>query len=266
MFCLGIIEYNKTMTKPKHLKLLQIVPLVIFLLTWELSVRGNSKLIFFFGLPSKILTYLINKTLDGSLIIDFFVTFIETFAGFILCNLIGTILGLSLWYSKIVFLIARPYIVALGSAPIFALAPLLIIWFGTGVFSKIMIATLSTVFIALFQAYTGASEVDKNYLKLMKTFNATKNQTFRKVIAPSAIVWVISAFRLNTGFAILGAFIGEFISSDKGLGHLILVASGLFDISLILTGVFLLICMALMLNFLITHSETFIKNIVVKSL
>jgi NitT/TauT family transport system permease protein len=129
-----------------------------------------------------------------------------------------------------------------------------------------MIATLSTVFIALLQAYTGASEVSPDYLRLMRTFGANKNQTFRKVIAPASIVWVMSAFRLNVGFAILGAFIGEFISSNRGLGHLILVASGLFDISLVLCGVLLLICTALILNFAISKIEAPLKHLVVRYL
>ena len=254
------------MTEPKYIKIYQATPLIAFILLWEFFVRADAKLIFFFGLPSKIGAYLFSKTIDGSLPIDFTTTFIEALSGFIIGNLLGTLIGLSLWYSKTAFVISRPYIIALGSAPIFALAPLLIIWFGTELFSKIMIATLSTVFIALLQAYTGASEVSNDYLRLMKTFGANKNQTFRKVIAPSSIVWVISAFRINVGFAILGAFIGEFISSSRGLGHLILVASGLFDISLVLCGVLLLICMALIFNFVISRIESPLKRLVVKHL
>jgi NitT/TauT family transport system permease protein len=130
-------------------------------------------------------------------------------------------------------------------------------------FSKIMIAALSTVFVALMQAYTGATEVSSDYLRLMKTFGATQGQTFRKVVAPSSIVWVISAFRLNVGFAILGAFIGEFISSSAGLGHLILVASGLFDISLVLCGVILLSGLAFILYFLVGQLEPRLKRFVV---
>lgn len=129
-----------------------------------------------------------------------------------------------------------------------------------------MIATLSTVFIALSQSYTGASEVRSDYIKLMHTFGANKHQIFRKVVAPSSIVWVISGFKMNVGFALLGAFIGEFISSNQGLGHLILVASGLFDISLVLCGVILLIVIALILNFVITKIEQPLKHLIVKYL
>ena len=246
--------------------ILRILPILVFIILWELKCHGDRNLIFFFGLPSKICFYLITKTFDGSLIKDFFITFFETICGFILGNLIGTLIGLSLWFSKTLFEISKPYIIALGSSPIFALAPLMIIWFGTGIFSKIMIATLSTLFIALFQAYSGASEVNKDYLKLMKTFRASKKEVFQKIIVPSSVIWVISAFKINVGFALLGAFIGEYISSNFGLGHLILVASGLFDISLVLTGVLLLIVIALVLNYIISKIENPLKRLIVKYL
>lgn len=245
------------------IRLLRPIPLLCFIIAWEMYVHGDAERAFFFGSPAKVLSYVIDKTIDGSLPVDFAVTFLEVVAGFILGNLIGIVVGLALWHSKIAFEIARPYILALGSAPIFALAPLLVIWFGTGIISKIIIVTLSTVFVALLQAYTGADQVSNDYLSLMKTFRATKGQVFRKIVAPSAIVWVVSAFRLNVGFSILGAFIGEFISSSAGIGHLILVASGLFDISLVLCGVLLLILIALLLNYAVGIVEGPIKRLVV---
>ena len=241
----------------------RLLPLVIFICTWQFLLMGNAQLSFYFGLPSKIGHYIIIKTHDGTLVIDFLTTLVETVLGFLFGNILGTLTGLSLWFSNRLFQISKPYIIALGSAPIFALAPLMIIWFGTGLFSKVMMATLSTVFIALFQAYSGAANVDTAYLKLMKSMNASRLQVFRKVIAPSSIVWVISAFKINVGFALLGAFIGEYISSSKGLGHLILVAGGLFDISLVLTGVFALMLIALGLNIIVGKLEQPIKTTLV---
>ncbi|NTW88536.1 MAG: ABC transporter permease [Desulfobulbaceae bacterium] len=253
-------------TETRLVSYLRPVPLVVFVLSWELLVRGNEQLIFFFGQPSKIAEYCFAKILDGSLPTDFSITFIEAALGFVIGNVFGTVCGLALWYSNTAFRIARPYIIALGSAPIFAFAPLLIIWFGTGVLSKVMIASLSTVFIALLQSYTGAADVSDDHLRLMKTFGATKNQMFRKVVAPSSIVWVMSAFRMNVGFAILGAFIGEYISSSYGLGHLILVASGLFDISLVLCGILMLVLIALILTWAVGKIEMPLKQFVVKRL
>lgn len=213
-------------TESNWVKYLRPVPLIAFVVFWEVAVLGNEHSAFFFGRPSKIIGYIISRTLDGSLVVDLMTTFSEAAIGFVLGNVFGAGLGLGLWYSKSAFQIARPYIIAMGAAPVFAFAPLLVVWFGTGMLSKVMIAGLSTVFVALLQSYTGAAAVSRDHLRLMKTFGATKHQTFRKVVAPSSIVWVMSAFRMNVGFAILGAFIGEYISSSQGLGHLILVASG----------------------------------------
>jgi len=244
----------------------RVLPLIIFVGSWEMLVAGNERQAFFFGQPSKIVEYIWVRSVDGSLWVDFFTTFSEAAIGFIIGNIVGTISGLGLWYSKSAFEIARPYIVGLGSAPIFAFAPILVIWFGTGMFSKVMIAALSTVFIALLQSYTGADDVREDHLRLMKSFGATKSQTFRKVVAPSSVVWVMSAFKMNVGFAILGAFIGEFISSSNGLGHMILVASGLFDISLMLTGILMLILIALILTWLVGQLEPYLKHKIVKNL
>ena len=245
---------------------LQIAPLVAFVLFWELSVHGNPSLKFFFGSPIDILRDLGRRFADGSLVRDTAVTFSEAILGFALGNLLGTLFGLALWFSRTAMRIARPYVIFLGAAPIFAFAPLLVIWFGTGLFSKVMISTLSTLFIALMQAYSGASEVSEEHIRLMKTLGANQTETFRKVVVPSSLVWVISAFKLNIGFALLGAFIGEFISSNQGLGHLILVATGLFDISLVLSGVFLLCALAFVLNFLVARSEPLLRQLVVRYL
>ena len=233
---------------------LQVLPVVIVVILWELFIRVQPRLEFFFGSPTEIAFYVVNKTIDGTLPRDALVTTVEAVSGFLAGNTIGTLLGVGLWYSRTAFVVARPYIIALGSAPIFALAPLLVVWFGTGMVSKVVIAALSTVFIALSQAYTGAEQTDKKYTRLMRTLGARKHDTFRKVVAPAALIWVVSGMRLNVGFALLGAFIGEFISSEHGLGHLILVASGLFDISLVLTGVFAFMTVALVLNWLISVS------------
>jgi len=253
-----------TSTNRIKLFLLRCVPALLLLVFWQLAVRGNTRLIFFFGSPSKIASYFMSRLADGSLVTDFTTTLSEVVVGFLIGNLLGTGIGLALWFSRTVFLVARPYIIALGSAPLITLAPLLIIWFGTGFVSKVLIVAFSTMFVALLQAYSGASEVNPQDLKLMQTFRASKMQTFRKVIAPAAIVWVMAAFRMNIGFAILGAFLGEFISSSQGLGHLIVVASGLFDISLVFCAIFLLIGMALALTYILSHVERPMKHLIVK--
>jgi NitT/TauT family transport system permease protein len=151
--------------------------------------------------------------------------------------------------------IAKPYVVAIGAVPVFALAPVMIVWFGIGIFSKIMIAALSTVIVAIVQAYEGATSVDTRHLQLLQVMGATRYQTFRKVVVPSALIWVVNSMKLNVGFALLGAFIGEFISSEQGLGYLVLKAAGLYDMSKVFAGCLAIMAIALMLNWIVGRLE-----------
>jgi NitT/TauT family transport system permease protein len=167
----------------------------------------------------------------------------------------GAAIGLSLWYSRVVAAVAKPYIGALGSIPIFALAPMIIVWFGIGIISKIMLAFISTIVVAIVQSYQGAVSVEGKFLRLLKIMGASRFQTFRIVVLPSSIIWVINAMKLNIGLALLGAFIGEFISAEQGLGYMIVRASGLYDMATVLVGVFTLIAVALVMTALIEQIE-----------
>jgi NitT/TauT family transport system permease protein len=225
-----------------------ITPGIILLLLWQFYVGHDARLRFLFSSPSLVLEKLIFDIKNSGLLWDVWITGEETVLGFLLGCFIGTLLGLILWSSTSAANIARPYIVIIGSIPIFAIAPMTIIWFGTDLFQKVMIAALSTVVVALAQAYEGAKNVDPDLLALMKTFGATRLQIYRKVIVPATLVWVIASLRLNIGFALLGAFIGEFISSERGLGHYILKGSGLYDVSQILAGIVCLGALSLFMS------------------
>jgi NitT/TauT family transport system permease protein len=151
--------------------------------------------------------------------------------------------------------IAKPYLTALSSVPIFALAPIIIVWFGIGIFSKIMLAFLSTVAVAIVQSYQGATSTEPKYLRLMTVVGASRWQVFKLVVVPSSLIWVINSMKLNIGLALLGAFIGEFISSEEGLGYMIVKAAGLYDMATVIVGIFALIVIALSLTALIDQLE-----------
>ena len=161
---------------------------------------------------------------DGSLLRDTYVTGLETVLGFVIGNVLGTALGLSLWYSRFVSRVVQPFIIALGSIPIIALAPIVIIWFGTGLASKIAMSTLSVVVVALVTSYKGAMSVDPDQVNLMRTLGARKSQIFRKLVVPASLTDIFAGLKLTVGFALIGAIIGEFMSSSEGLGHAIFKA------------------------------------------
>ncbi len=116
--------------------------------------------------------------------------------------------------------------------------------------SKIVLVTLSTLALAVTQSYKGAMEIDINKINMVKSFGANKNQIFKKLVVPSSLSWVLSAIKLNIGVALLGAFIGEFISSSAGLGYYIIRSSGLYNIPAVFAGIVLIVLIALFLNFI----------------
>lgn len=223
------------------------LPLFFFLLCWEYYSTLSDRNTFLFASPSKVFISLINNTTNGLLLHDFYITSCETIIGFIIGNVLGSIIGLSLWLSKRSAIISRPYVIAIGAIPIFAVAPMMIMWFGTGIFAKIIMAALSTIIIAISQSYEGARNVDVNQINLLKSFGANKFQIFRKLIIPSSLIWVFNSLKLNVSFALLGAFIGEFISAEAGLGYRVLKAGGLYDVPLVLASI---ICMIVLVFFM----------------
>lgn len=237
-------------TRIRHFGL-QIAPAILVLSLWQAAVARNPSYDFTAGSPGGIFREFKVLWASGNLVYDFAITALEAVLGFIAGTAIGTATGLAMWISRAVFLIARPYLVALGAVPVFALGPALIFWFGTGIWSKVVLGFLSTFVVALTQAYTGANEADPNLLRLTQAFGGTRRQMFFKIVVPSATIWVLSGVRLNIGMALLGAFVAEFISSRAGLGHMIIIAEGLYNVNQIWVGV-----IGIMILAIIFHSFT----------
>ena len=234
---------------------LYLLPLACFIAIWWWWTDGDTRAQFLFSSPSKYFHAFYTSVANEGLLRHAGITAFEALAGFAIGMTAGASIGLSLWYFQPVARISAPYIVALGSLPVFALAPIMIIWFGIGIFSKVMMAALSTVLVALVQAYQGAKSASPGHLKLMKVLDASQRQTFTKVILPSAMVWVMNSMRLNIGFALLGAFIGEFIAAEAGLGYFILKASGLYDMARVFVGITGIMLLGLLFTFAVSLVE-----------
>jgi NitT/TauT family transport system permease protein len=236
----------------------QIGLLVAILAVWERATGSLALNAFLFGSPSAIWGHLVSMAQDGTLVRYSAVTGLETLLGFLFGNIIGTVLGLALWYSRFVSRVMQPFIVAVGSIPIVALAPIVIIWFGTGLSSKIAMSTLSVVVVALVIAYKGALSVDDDQVNLMRTLGATKRQIFRKLVVPASLGDIFAGLKLTVGFALIGAIVGEFMSSSEGLGHAIFKAGSLYIISKVFAALVATIALALALSFLVGKLERFL--------
>ena len=233
----------------------QIAILVVLLVSWEIAVSSSSLNAFLFGSPSAIWGFLVQMWKDGSLITDTKITALETLLGFAAGNILGTLIGLTLWYSRFVSRVVQPFVVAIGSIPIIALAPVSIIWFGTGLGSKVAMATLSVVVVALITAYKGAMSVDVDQIYLMRTLGASKRHIFRKLIVPASLGDIFAGLKLTVGFALIGAIIGEFMSSSAGLGHAIFKAGSLYIIPKVFAALVATIALALCLTYIVGKLE-----------
>jgi NitT/TauT family transport system permease protein len=233
----------------------QLVLLVVLLGLWEYATSQSKQTAFLFGRPSAIAEFLVKMWQDGSLLRDTWVTGLETILGFVVGNVLGTVLGLSLWYSRFLSRVVQPFIVALGSIPIIALAPIVIIWFGTGLASKIAMSTLSVVIVALVTSYKGAMSVDPDQINLMRTLGATKRHIFHKLVVPASLTDIFAGLKLTVGFALIGAIVGEFMSSSEGLGHAIFKAGSLYIIPKVFAALVATIALALLLAFVVGKLE-----------
>jgi len=233
----------------------QLLLLAVLLASWEYATSRSKQTAFLFGSPSATADFLVKMWQDGSLVRDSWVTGLETVLGFLVGNVLGTVLGLSLWYSRFVSRVVQPFVVALGSIPIIALAPIVIIWFGTGLASKIAMSTLSVVVVALVTSYKGATSVDPDQINLMRTLGATKRHIFQKLVVPASLVDIFAGLKLTVGFALIGAIIGEFMSSSEGLGHAIFKAGSLYIIPKVFAALVATIALALLLAFAVGKLE-----------
>lgn len=232
-----------------------LAPAVIGTFFWQLVAAGSPRLRFLIGSPALVAGRFGRELLHGRLIQDSAVTGLEAISGLVLGMTIGTSVGLAIWVRPVSARVLRPYAVALGAVPIFALAPMMVLWFGTGFVAKVCMAALSTVFLAFSQAFEGARNADAELVDMVVGLGATRAQVFQTVIVPSALVWVMVSSRLNIGFALLGAFLGEIISSDRGLGHYIQRSSGLYDVPSVLCGVASIIILAFIFGGLLNVLE-----------
>jgi NitT/TauT family transport system permease protein len=236
--------------------LLQTLLIVTITAIWELAVQLGYVNGFLMGSPSAIFSVGTAMFNNGQLTNDISATIFATIVGFIIGSVLGSVFGLLMWYSKLLAKIVDPFIVALNGVPKIALAPMIVIWFGTDIFSKIVLAVISTFMVALLSAYQATHQIDDSQINLMKTFGATKSQVFSKIIVPSSLPWIISAFRINIGLALVSVVSGEFISSDKGLGHMIFVEGNLFNLPAVWVGVIMLVMVAMFLYTCVGYAES----------
>jgi NitT/TauT family transport system permease protein len=161
-------------------------------------------------------------------------TFYETIAGYIIGSLIGMLLGIWLGVAPFMSRLLNPFLFAFYALPKIALAPLLVLWFGLGLESKIALATVIVFFLVFYNTFTGVREVDQDMIDTVRLMKAKRHQVLLHVIVPSAMSWIFAGLKISIPYALIGAIVGELIAASQGLGYLVGRMGADFDT----TGVF----------------------------
>lgn len=197
--------------------------------------------------PSQVGARFIQAIVDGTLLRNTAVTLFEVLVGLALGVCVATILGYLLARSLRLEHLLSPYIVASQSIPIVAIAPLMVIWFGPGLFSKILICALIVFFPVLVNTVVGVRSVPEDLRDLMRSLQASPWQTLRFLELPAALPVFLGGLRIGATLSVIGAVVGEFVGANSGLGYMVNYARGLFDTALVFVAVFTLIALALIL-------------------
>jgi NitT/TauT family transport system permease protein len=240
---------------PRWLACCQVVLLVMLFVLWHVLVKTDVLPAFFFGEPLAVLQRIWDWFAGGRIWPHLGVTVLETVLAFAIGTVLGVAVGLWLALSPTASALLDPYIKALNSMPRVILAPIFAVWFGLGIWSKVLLGVTLVFFIVFFSVYHGVREVSPVLLSNARMLGASRGQLLRYVYIPSAAAWVFASLHASVGMAFVGAVVGEYLGSAKGVGYLILQAEGVFDINTVFAGVIVLTACALILDRIVTVAE-----------
>jgi NitT/TauT family transport system permease protein len=212
----------------------QILIAAAFLSTWQLLVTTGKLDKFFFSRPTDIALRIVTWLKTGSIWPHLFVTLEEAALAFAIGAAAGIVCGFALARSPKLGALADPFIRLLNALPRVVLAPIFLLWFGLGIWSKVALGVTVVFFIVFFNTHQGVRDVDKSVIDNARMLGASEWQLTRHVLIPSALTWVFSSLHISIGFAVIAVVVGEYLGSSRGVGYLISQAEGVFDT----TGVF----------------------------
>jgi NitT/TauT family transport system permease protein len=212
----------------------QILVGVSALVLWQALVSLKLLDPFFVSRPSDIARRIAAWIGAGTLWPHLIVTLEEALLGLVVGAVLGIGLGFVFARSPMVARVFDPYIKMLNAIPRVVLAPLFLLWFGLGIWSKVALAVTLVFFVMFFSTYQGVRDASQVLIDNVRMLGASERQLVRHVLVPSALTWIFSSLHTSLGFAMVGAVVGEYLGSTRGLGYVISQAEGTFDT----TGVF----------------------------
>lgn len=224
-----------------------LTTLAAALILWQAAVMLFKLPAFILPPPRLVAERFVLALADGSLLRNLGATLLEVLLGLLAGTLLASLLGYLLARSHLLEKVLSPFLVASQAIPMVAIAPLLVIWFGPGLFSKVLICALIVFFPVLVNTLVGLRAVPENLHDLMRSLRATRSQTLRLLEVPAALPILLGGLRIGATLSVIGAVVGELVGADRGLGFLINVGRGQYDTALVFVAVFTLVGMALIL-------------------
>ena len=228
---------------------------VVTLVAWQTLVSIKVLDAFFVSRPSDIAQRVATWAVGGSLWRHLATTLEESLLGLIIGSALGIASGFSLGRSPLIASVLDPYIKGLNAIPRVVLAPLFLLWFGLGIWSKVALAVTLVFFVMFFNTYQGVRDADPVLIDNVRMLGATERQLVRHVLVPSALTWIFSSLQTSLGFAMVGAVVGEYLGATRGLGYVIAQAEGTFDTTGVFAGMTVLAIVVVMVSAGVTRLE-----------
>jgi len=241
--------------KPSYSRWLGLISITLGIIAWDVTVRLSGLPKFILPSPADVWTRLLTALADGSLLMHTGYTLIEILLGLFFGVSFATIIGYMLAKSRSLEKILSPYLVASQAIPIVAVAPLLVLWFGSGITSKVLICALIVFFPVLVNTVVGVRAVPAALYDLMNSVRASRWQILLKLELPASLPVLLGGLRIGATLSVIGAIVGELVDAKNGLGFLLKVGDFQYDTAMVFVAVFMLVSLALMLYGIVTLLE-----------
>jgi NitT/TauT family transport system permease protein len=250
----------RTLSRRGSRNWLGLISIALGLLVWYLIARYSGIPNFILPSPTSVWTRFLRALQDGSLLYHTGITLLEIVLGLLVGAIFATIVGYILAKSRSLEKILSPYLVASQAIPIVAIAPLLVIWLGNGILSKVVICALIVFFPVLVNTIVGVRAVPKALYDLMDSLHASRSQILWKVEVPASLPVFLGGLRVGATLSVIGAIVGELVSAEEGLGFLLQLGDFQYDTPMVFVAVFMLILLALLLyGIVILLEKRFLK-------
>jgi sulfonate transport system permease protein len=210
---------------------------------------------FFFSRPSDIAVRVWQWTASGTIWPHLAVTLDEALLAFVIGGALGIASGFALARLPRASLVLNPYIRVLNALPRVVLAPIFLLWFGLGIWSKVALGVTLVFFVVFFNTYQGVRDVDRVLVDNARMLGADEGDLIRHVFGPSALTWIFSSLHTSIGFAIVGAVVGEYLGASRGIGYVISQAEGTFDTTGVFAGMAVLSVVVVIVGYGVTRLE-----------